>query len=48
VSVVIGEENLFIDKVSGKFASRPKLDALLAKLQPKDQIVVNSARSTCL
>ncbi|TQM01619.1 recombinase family protein [Pseudonocardia kunmingensis] len=37
-------ENLFVDKVSGKLASRPKLDAMLAKLREGDEVVVTRLR----
>jgi DNA invertase Pin-like site-specific DNA recombinase len=37
-------ENLFIEKVSGKLASRKKLDAMLAKLQAGDEVVVTRLR----
>lgn len=40
----IAEENLFVEKVSGKLASRPKLDALLAVLEPGDAVVVTRLR----
>lgn len=36
----VAPESMFIEKVSGKLASRPKLDALLVELQPADQVVV--------
>ncbi|MBB2940481.1 DNA invertase Pin-like site-specific DNA recombinase [Actinoplanes lutulentus] len=37
-------DHIVIEKISGKLASRPKLDALLSKLQPGDQIVVTRLR----
>lgn len=40
----VAEENLFIDKVSGKLASRPKLDTMLAKLRAGDEVVVTRLR----
>jgi DNA invertase Pin-like site-specific DNA recombinase len=40
----VSEENLFIDKVSGKLASRPKLDAMLGKLRAGDEVVVTRLR----
>lgn len=40
----VAEQDLFVEKISGKLASRPKLDALLSKLQPKDQEVVTRLR----
>lgn len=36
----VDEVNIFVDKVSGKLASRPKLDALLGRLQAGDEVVV--------
>ena len=36
--------NIMIDKVSGKLASRPKLDELLGRLQPGDHVVVTRLR----
>jgi DNA invertase Pin-like site-specific DNA recombinase len=36
----VAEENMFIEKVSGKLASRPKLDTMLARLQAGDEVVV--------
>lgn len=36
----VDPKNLFIDKVSGKLASRPKFDQLRAKLREGDQVVV--------
>ncbi len=36
----IAPENMFIEKVSGKLASRPKLDAMLEQLQAGDEVVV--------
>jgi DNA invertase Pin-like site-specific DNA recombinase len=40
----VPEENLFIEKVSGKLAARKKLDAMLAKLQAGDEVVVTRLR----
>lgn len=40
----IAPENIVIEKISGKLASRPKLDRLLAKLEPGDQVVVTRLR----
>lgn len=36
----VAEENMFIEKVSGKLASRPKLDIMLEQLAPGDEVVV--------
>ena len=36
--------NIVIEKISGKLASRPKLDQLLARLQPGDTVVVTRLR----
>jgi len=36
----VGEASLFIDKVSGKLASRPQLEAMLGKLRGGDEVVV--------
>ncbi|MBN9801293.1 MAG: recombinase family protein [Actinomycetota bacterium] len=36
----VAPENVFIEKVSGKLASRPKLDTMLDRLVPGDQVVV--------
>ena len=36
--------NIVIEKISGKLASRPKLDQLLARLQPGDAVVVTRLR----
>jgi DNA invertase Pin-like site-specific DNA recombinase len=36
--------NIVIEKITGKHASRPKLDKLLARLQPGDQVVVTRLR----
>jgi len=36
--------NIVIDKISGKLSSRPKLDQLLSRLQPGDQVVVTRLR----
>lgn len=36
----VAAENMFIEKVSGKLASRPKLDMMLAQLQAGDEVVV--------
>jgi DNA invertase Pin-like site-specific DNA recombinase len=35
-----GCDEIFIDVMSGKFANRPELDKLLAKLQPGDTLVI--------
>lgn len=35
-----GCEQIFIDKVSGKLARRPRLDAMLEYLRPGDQVVI--------
>jgi DNA invertase Pin-like site-specific DNA recombinase len=35
-----GCERIFIDKVSGKLARRPQLDAMLEYLRPGDQVVI--------
>lgn len=40
----VPEANIFIDKVSGKLASRPRLDAMLAKLREGDEVVVTRLR----
>ncbi len=40
----LAEENIVIEKISGKLASRPKLDRLLAKLERGDVIVVTGLR----
>jgi len=40
----IAEENIVIEKISGKLASRPKLDKLLAKLERGDVVVVTRLR----
>ncbi len=40
----VPEENLFIEKVSGKLSSRVQLDAMLARLQPGDQVVITRLR----
>ncbi|MGW4635560.1 recombinase family protein [Nocardia sp. NPDC004415] len=40
----IAAENLYVEKVSGKLSSRPKLDALLAVLEPGDAVVVTRLR----
>ena len=40
----IDPENIVIEKISGKLASRPKLDKLLAKLEPGDAVVVTRLR----
>ncbi|WP_280264660.1 recombinase family protein [Nocardia wallacei] len=40
----VEDEHLFVEKVSGKLASRPKLDALLEILQPGDTVVVTRLR----
>ncbi|MGO4203641.1 recombinase family protein [Rhodococcus sp. TAF43] len=36
----VAEEYLFVDKISGKLASRPQLDLMLAKLRAGDEVVV--------
>lgn len=36
----VAEEHLFVDKISGKLASRPQLDLMLAKLRAGDEVVV--------
>ncbi len=36
--------NIVIEKISGKLASRPKLDQLLKRLQPGDAVVVTRLR----
>jgi hypothetical protein len=36
----VADEHMFIEKISGKLSSRPKLDKLLEKLQAGDQVVV--------
>lgn len=38
-------ENIVIEEITGKLASRPKLDQLLGKLDPGDQIIVTRLRS---
>jgi DNA invertase Pin-like site-specific DNA recombinase len=40
----LAPENVIIEKISGKLASRPKLDQLLNKLRPGDQLVVTRLR----
>lgn len=40
----VAPDDVVIEKVSGKLASRPKLDQLLDKLQPGDQIKVTRLR----
>ncbi|MFC0438034.1 recombinase family protein [Kutzneria buriramensis] len=40
----VPEDNLFIEKISGKLSSRTKLDAMLAKLAEGDQVVVTRLR----
>jgi DNA invertase Pin-like site-specific DNA recombinase len=40
----IAPENIVIEKITGKLASRPKLDKLLAKLERGDAIVVTRLR----
>jgi DNA invertase Pin-like site-specific DNA recombinase len=40
----IAKENIVIEKISGKLASRPKLDKLLAGLEPGDAVVVTRLR----
>jgi DNA invertase Pin-like site-specific DNA recombinase len=44
VKAGIEPANIVIEKVSGKLARRPKLDELLSKLAPQDQIVVTRLR----
>lgn len=36
----VAEEHMFIENVSGKPASRPKLDTMLERLQDGDEVVV--------
>ena len=36
----VDEDHVFVDKVSGKLASRPELDRMLAKLRAGDEVVV--------
>jgi DNA invertase Pin-like site-specific DNA recombinase len=36
----VAEENMFIEKVSGKLSSRPKLDTMLERLAAGDEVVV--------
>lgn len=36
----VPEPNIFIEKISGKLSSRPKLDLMLHKLRAEDQVVV--------
>jgi DNA invertase Pin-like site-specific DNA recombinase len=38
------KENLFIEKVSGKLSSRAQLDAMLARLEPGDQVIITRLR----
>jgi DNA invertase Pin-like site-specific DNA recombinase len=40
----IEPEHIVTEKISGKLASRPKLDTLLDKLKPGDQVVVTRLR----
>jgi DNA invertase Pin-like site-specific DNA recombinase len=40
----LAEENIVIEKISGKLASRPHLDRLLAKLERGDVVVVTQLR----
>lgn len=40
LAVGVAEEYLFVDKITGKLASRPQLDLMLAKLRPGDEVVV--------
>jgi hypothetical protein len=40
----IDPPDIVIEKITGKLASRPKLDTLLARLQPGDQVVVTRLR----
>lgn len=44
VAAGIEPENIVIEKISGKLASRPKLDGLLAKLEPGDVVEVTRLR----
>ena len=44
IAAGLEQGNIVIDKITGKLASRPELDQLLAKLQPKDQVVVTRLR----
>ena|GEM_PF-1730827 len=44
VAAGIAPENIVIEKISGKLASRPQLDQLLDRLQPGDQVVVTRLR----
>ena len=43
-SAGVAPGHIVIEKLSGKLASRPKLDELLATLQPRDQVVVTRLR----
>lgn len=36
----VDKANLFIDKISGKLASRPELGTMLGKLHGSDEVVV--------
>jgi DNA invertase Pin-like site-specific DNA recombinase len=40
----VPEEDIFIEKISGKLASRPQLDLLLHKLRAGDEVVVTRLR----
>ncbi|WP_306358957.1 MULTISPECIES: recombinase family protein [unclassified Nocardia] len=40
----VADEHMFIEKISGKLASRPKLDELLGLLQRGDEVVVTRLR----
>jgi DNA invertase Pin-like site-specific DNA recombinase len=40
----VPEENIFIEKISGKLSSRPKLDLMLHKLRAGDEVVVTRLR----
>ncbi|WP_067722941.1 recombinase family protein [Nocardia yamanashiensis] len=40
----VADEHLFVEKISGKLASRPKLDEMLALLQRGDEVVVTRLR----
>ena len=40
----VEREHIFIDKISGKYSSRPKLDQLLGRLRAADEVVVTRLR----
>src|SRR6266540_4030861 len=40
----VPKDHLFVDKISGKLASRPQLDVMLAKLRAGDEVVVTRLR----